>query len=149
MQNQEEIELREEKFKKLEILLANTRSDWSKRLKDLTKNLRLITTLVETNALISSYRAMLVENTADLSIKIRKFKSSFNINYKQLYHKYLNHDYKLLDKRIDIMIHADLSYKLNQIGLLEAQKNFYIDQVKGLDQMAWAVKNRISIESLL
>jgi hypothetical protein len=146
LSKEEKAELR---LKKLDIFLSVKRTEWKNRIKGLAEDLRDIKNITEITVFVSSYRAMLIENVADIAVKVRQRWSSYNVNYKLKYHSYMRYDFKLTDKRIDLMIQADLRYKLEEIGLLEVQLEFYKEAVKTLDQMTWGVKNRLQAENIM
>jgi hypothetical protein len=139
----------EERLEKLNIFLQEKRTNWKERIHEISEELRDIKNIVNITVLVNSYRSMLIENIADMAVKIRKRYSAYNANYKIKYHGYLRYDYKLSDKRIDIFVQSDLRYKLDEIGFLEIQLEFYKEAVKTLDQMTWAIKNRIQAENIM
>ncbi len=145
---EEDVEKIEERLEKLNEFLNTKRKEWTERVKSLAEDIRDVKKLSEVSVFVSSYRAMLVENIAEVAVKVRQRYSVYYVHYKQKYHSYMRYDFKLTDKRIDIMIQADLRYKLEEIGYLEAQLDFYKECVKTLDQMAWGIKNKIAIENL-
>jgi hypothetical protein len=149
-ENNDDLDKVEERLDKLNAFLASKRREWTNRIKGLAEDIREVSKLSDVTVYVSSYRAMLVENIAEIAVKVRQRYSSYYVNYKQSYHYYISrHDFKLTDKRIDIMIQADLRHKLEEIGQLEAQLEFYKECVKTLDQMAWGIKNKIAIENLV
>lgn len=146
----EKIEQAELRLKNLDDFLRERRIEWRERIEKLAKDLRHIDKLTEVSVLVSSYRAILIENIADISIKVRQRWSSYNVHYRQRYHYYITrHDFKLNDKRIDISIQADFKIKLDEIAYLEAQLEYYKEAVKTLDQISWQIKNRIAAENIL
>lgn len=148
-ENTEDVQKTEERLEKLNMFLSEKRKEWTGRVKTLAEDIRDVKKLTEVSVFISSYRAMLVENIAEIAVKVRQRYSVYYVHYKQNYHYYISrHDFKLTDKRIDIMLQADLRYKLEEIGYLEAQLDFYKECVKTFDQMTWAIKNKIAIENL-
>jgi len=139
----------EERLVKLDKFLHIKRVEWKDRIKVLAEDLRDIRNVSEISVLVSSYRAMLIENVADMAVKVRQRYSAYNANFKIKYHSYKHYDLKLTDKVIEKMILADLRYKLEEIGYLEVQLEYYKEAVKTLDQMTWAIKNRIQAETIM
>ena len=139
----------EERLDKLNNFLKEKRTEWTERIKGLAMDIRDISKLSDVSVYVSSYRAMLIENIAEIAVKVRQRYSVYYVHYKQKYHSYMRYDFKLSDKRIDIMIQADLRHKLEESGYLEAQLEFYKECVKSLDQMTWGIKNKIAIENLM
>lgn len=140
---------REIQLEKLDEFLKLKRIEWRDRIKSLSEDIKDIKKLAEVGTLVSSYRAMLIENIANIAVKSRRLHGTYNVFYKQKYHYYKNYDFKLTDKVIHVMAEADLINDLMEIGHLDIQLDFYKEAVKTLDQMSWAIKNRIAIENLM
>ena len=68
--------------------------------------------------------------------------------YKQKWIEYYKFDYKITDKQRERFIDADLSDDKQILDLLESQKAFIEGSVKTLDNMGFAIKNRLDISRL-
>jgi len=145
----EDKEKTEERLSNLDKFLKEKRNEWTIRIKSLSDDIKDIKKLTEVSSLVSSYRSMIIENIANIAVKSRRLHGYYNIYYKQKYYHYKQHDYKLNDKKMHIMIESDLTNELMEIGLLDIQLEFFKEAVKTLDQMGWAIKNRIAIENLM
>lgn len=136
------------KIVQLDEYLANQRSEWTSKIKELTQNLKEGINLEEVSAYTLSYRQILVENLATICGKIRTQKGTVDKLYKSKWIEYYKFDYKITDKQREKFIEADLSDDKQVLDLLESQKAFIEGSVKTLDNMGFAIKNRLDISRL-
>ena len=136
------------KIVQLDEYLANQRSEWTLKIKELTTNLKEGINLEDVSAYTLSYRQILVENLATIAGKIRTQKGTVDKLYKQKWIEYYKFDYKITDKQRERFIDADLSDDKQILDLLESQKAFIEGSVKTLDNMGFAIKNRLDISRL-
>tara|TARA_R110002096_G_scaffold426838_1_gene637065 strand:- start:105 stop:533 length:429 start_codon:yes stop_codon:yes gene_type:complete len=132
----------------LDDYLGTQRTEWTDKIKDLTVKLKRGLELDEVSAYTLSYRQILVEQLATMCSKIRSQKSTCHKAYKVKWIEYYNFDYKLTDKQREKFIDADISEERQILDLLESQKNFIEGSIKTLDNMGFAIKNRLDIEKL-
>jgi len=137
-----------DKVLQLDEYLSTKRIEWTDKIKDLTVSLKRGEKLEEVSAYTLSYRQILVENLATMSSKIRSQKSTVDKNYKLKWIEYFNYDYKLSDKQKEKFIEADLSDDRHIYDLLVSQKSFIEGSIKTLDNMGFAIKNRLDISRL-
>lgn len=147
LQNQETMS-NDDKLKAIEDQLSEQRDKWGSRLIELIKSINNVENLAETQVTMLSYRQMITDQMAKLNIRLRKVKSTYERNYKTKLLEYYNHDYKMSDKHKDAAVIADLHFIKKQISFLEIQIDYYTECVRTLDQMAWAIKNRINIATI-
>jgi hypothetical protein len=83
-----------------------------------------------------------------MSSKIRSQKATLDNNYKLKWIEYFNYDYKLSDRQREKFIDADLSDDRHVYDLLISQKSFIEGSIKTLDNMGFAIKNRLDISKL-
>ena len=83
-----------------------------------------------------------------MSSRIRAQKTTVDQKYKQKWIEYYQYDYKLTDKQRERFIEADLADDKQLLELLETQKQFLEASVKTLDNMGFAIKNRLDISKL-
>jgi len=136
------------KIVQLDEYLSSQRSEWTVKIKDLTENLKAGVLLEEVSAYTLSYRQILVESLATIASKIRGQKATIDKLYKQKWIEYYKFDYKITDKQRERFIDADLSDDRQILDLLESQKAFIEGSVKTLDNMGYAIKNRLDISRL-
>ena len=132
----------------LDDYLGTQRTEWTDRIKDLTVKLKRGLELDEVSSYTLSYRQILVEQLATMCSKIRSQKSTCQKAYKTKWIEYYNFDYKLTDKQREKFIDADISEEKHILDLLESQKNFIEGSIKTLDNMGFAIKNRLDIGKL-
>ena len=137
-----------EKVIQLDEYLSTKRIEWTDKIRDLTLDLKRGDKLEEVSAYTLSYRQILIENLATLSSKIRSQKTTVDKNYKLKWIEYYNYDYKLSDKQKEKFIEADLSDDMHIYNLLVSQKSFIEGSIKTLDNMGFAIKNRLDISRL-
>lgn len=132
----------------LDEYLSKQREDWTLKIKGLTEDLKLGNNLEEVSAYTLSYRQVLVEMLATMGNKIRSQKSTIDKKYKEKWIEYYNFDYKLTDKQRERFVEADISDDSHILELLQTQKSFIEGSVKTLDNMGFAIKNRLDISRL-
>ena len=137
-----------DKVIQLDEYLSTKRIEWTDKIKDLTVSLKHGEKLEEVSAYTLSYRQILIENLATMASKIRSQKSTIDKNYKLKWIEYYNYDYKLSDKQKEKFIEADLSDERHIYDLLVSQKCFIEGSIKTLDNMGFAIKNRLDISKL-
>ena len=139
---------KQEKLLKLDEYLNEQRLEWTQKIKDLTEDLKIGQNLEEVSAYTLSYRQIMIEQLASLGSRIRTQKSTCDRLYKQKWIEYYNYDYKLTDKQRERFLEADLADDRHMLELLDTQKAFLEGSVKTLDNMGFAIKNRLDISKL-
>ena len=134
-----------DKILKLDEYLGKQRLDWTDKIKELTINLKKGVNLEEVSSFSLSYRQILVEQLASMSNKMRAQKATVDQKYKQKWIEYYQYDYKLTDKQRERFLEADLAEDRQLLDLLETQKSFIEASVKTLDNMGFAIKNRLDM----
>ena len=143
-----EIQTELDKLNDLEKFLEKQRSEWGDRIVDLISKIRDFDNLSEAQVTMLSYRHMIIDQIAKININLKKRESSYNIQYKNKFLEYFNYDYKLNDKQKVNMVEADLSILDKQIGFLTSQIEYFKECIKTLDNVGWAIKNRLNINEL-
>ena len=134
-----------DKILKLDEYLGRQRLDWTDKIKELTVNLKKGVNLEEVSSFSLSYRQILVEQLASMSNKMRAHKATVDQKYKTKWIEYYQYDYKLTDKQRERFLEADLAEDRQLLDLLETQKSFIEASVKTLDNMGFAIKNRLDM----
>jgi D-mannonate dehydratase len=138
----------QDKLNDLDRFLEKQRSEWGDRIMEVIDMIRHMDKLSEAQVTMLSYRHMVIDQIARINITLKKRESAYNIQYKNKFIEYYNYDYKLNDKQKVNMIEADLSGLSKQIGFLSTQIDFFKECIKTLDNVGWAIKNRLSINEL-
>lgn len=136
------------KILKLDEYLGKQRLEWTEKIKSLTEDLKLGNNLEQVSSYSLSYRQILVENLTSMTIRIRSQKTTVDQKYKTKWIEYYNYDYKLTDKQREKFLLADLAEDNQLLELLESQKAFFEGTVKTLDNMGFAIKNRLDMTRL-
>lgn len=137
-----------EKTQQLDNYLNNQREDWTLKIKGLTEQLKIGTNLEEVSAYTLSYRQILVEHLATMGNRIKTQKATVDRRWKEKWIEYYNYDYKLTDKQRERFVEADISEDTNILELLNTQKSFIEGSIKTLDNMGFAIKNRLDMSRL-
>lgn len=143
-----EVETKPNKIQQLDEYLAAQRAEWTKKIREVADELKAGVNLPETSSYTLSYRQILVDMIASISSKIRAQKAKLDREYKTAWIGYYNYDYKLSDGQRVRFIEADLSEDYQILELLENQKDFFTNSVKTLDNIGFAIKNRIDMRQL-
>ena len=138
----------QDKLNDLDRFLEKQRSEWGDRIMEVIDMIRHMDKLSEAQVTMLSYRHMVIDQIARINITLKKRESAYNIQYKNKFIEYYNYDYKLNDKQKVNMVEADLSSLNKQIGFLSTQIEFFKECIKTLDNVGWAIKNRLSINEL-
>lgn len=139
-----------EKNKILQIdqFLGTQRSEWTSKIRELAKAFKNIDDLNDAMVTIPSYRQIIIEQIAQLNIKIKEQERKLSRTYKDAFIKYYEYDYKLTDKQKESFLKADMSDESMILSLLETQMDFMRESVKTLDNMSWAVRNKLQLNGL-
>jgi hypothetical protein len=131
----------------LENRLAKDRSDWKTNIQDLVQKLKNVRELSDCQVNMLSYRQMLLDKITDLKSVIYRRNNTYEKYYKTQYREYtLNYDIKLTSGEKHQFIKADLGALRNQIDILQSHIDYYQECIKTLDNMAFAIRNRIRLE---
>lgn len=137
-----------DKITQLDEYLIKQREDWTQKIKGLTEELKLGNNLETVSAYTLSYRQILVEHLATMGNRIKTQKSIVDKKYKDKWIEYYSYDYKLTDKMREKFVDADIADDTNILELLVTQKSFFEGSIKTLDNMGFAIKNRLDISRL-
>lgn len=137
-----------EKILELDQKLTAQRATWSNNIKELAKSLKNVNGMEETIAGVLSSRQTMVEQIAYLNTKIREQKNAINSRWREAYIRYYEYDYKLGEKQKERFIENDLVQDNTKLALLENQLDFMRESVKTLDNMGFAIRNRLALKDL-
>jgi len=132
---------------KLEELLNRDKTKWMSDIKALISDIRDIRKLADCQVTMLSYRQMLLDKVTDMRAMIYKRNLVWDRHYKQRYRDYcINYDIKLNQTERNSFIDADMGEFKLQLKMLESHVTFYQDCIKTLDNMGFAIRNRIRLE---
>ena len=102
----------------------------------------------ETIANVLSSRQTLVDQIAYINVKIKQQKKTIAARYREAYIRYYNYDYKLGEKQKEKFLENDLADDNMILSHLENQLDWLKDSVKTLDNMGFAIRNRLALKDL-
>lgn len=137
-----------EKILELDKKLSTQRTSWSNKIKELAQGLRSINQMEEVISEVLSTRQILIDNIAYISMKVKEQKATINTRYREAYIRYYEYDYKLGEKQKERFIETDLRDDNMILSHLENQLDFLRESVKTLDNMGFAIRNRLALKDL-
>jgi len=138
----------DDKLNEIENVLQKQRDEWGNKLVDLIHRIKNVESLADAQVDMLSYRQILVEQLTKFRIRARKTETTYEKQFKTRFISYFNYDYKINDKQKVDMVNADLFFYRRQLGLLEAQIEFFKESISTLDKMGFAIKNRVNFEEI-
>lgn len=131
----------------LEQRLIKDRTDWKNKIVDLVAQIKIMRSLSDCQVNMLSYRQMLLDKMGELKNTIYKRNAAWERYYKIEYREYsISYDIKLTSGEKHQFIRADLSALKNQIEMLQGHIEYYQECIRTLDNMAFAIRNRIRLE---
>jgi|TARA_B110000444_G_scaffold258772_1_gene300630 hypothetical protein len=128
--------------------LSAQRNEWSVTIRELAQGLRHINGMEAVIANVLSSRQTLVDQMAYINVKIKQQKKVIAGKYREAYIRYYNYDYKLGEKQKEKFLENDLADDNMILSHLENQMDWLRDSVKTLDNMGFAIRNRLAIKDL-
>ena len=102
--------------------------------------------LADVQVSMLSFRQMLIDKTVEFKNILYRRKSSWDKYFKTKYREYsINYDVKLNSSEKASFIKADLSALKTQINMIETHIEYYGECIRTLDNMAFAIRNRIKL----
>lgn len=98
--------------------------------------------------MVLSNRQKMIDHIAYINVKIKDQKRKIADRYREAYLRYYEYDYKLGEKQKERFIEADLADENAILSHLENQLEFFKESVKTLDNMGFAIRNRLAIKDL-
>jgi chromosome segregation ATPase len=137
-----------DKILELDQKLSSQRQEWSSTIRSLAAGLKSLNGMEETIANVLSSRQTLVDQIAYINVKIKQQKTKISGRYREAYIRYFEYDYKLGEKQKERFIENDLADDNMILSHLENQLEFLRDSVKTLDNMGFAIRNRLALKDL-
>jgi len=133
----------------LDSKLGEQRDKWSRKITSLANGIKTLSGMEIVIGDILQTRQLLVEQLMYIQVKSKEQKKSIDVKWKETWIKYYQYDYKLTDKIREKFLEAELGDDKMILSLLENQIDFYRESVKTLDNMGFAVRNRLAIKDLV
>lgn len=132
----------------LESRLLEDRKQWGSKISILIKDLKEVDRLAELQVMMLSYRQIIIEKIPEIKALLYKKNTSSDNYYKMLFRHYAtNYDLKINGGERERLIRTDLSPIQRQINLLQSHLDFYGECIRTLDNMAYAIKNRLTLHT--
>lgn len=132
----------------LEKRFKDERKQWLDDITKLVKSTGDTSKLNEAQVYQLSYRQMCVEKICEYRILLEKRQEMFDKQCASRFREYtLNYDVKLSSSEKQLFIQADCSELKLQIKMLTFQINFFEESIKTLDNLGFAIRNKIEIVS--
>lgn len=131
----------------LESRLTSDRTDWKNKINDLVLKIKNMNELAECQVSMLSYRQILLDKVTDFKTMIYKRNATWERYYRAQYREYtLNYDVKLTSGEKHQFIKAELGSLRTQIDMLQSHVDYYQECIKTLDNLAFAIRNRIRLD---
>jgi hypothetical protein len=131
----------------LESRLTKDRIDWKDKINELVHKIKNMSELADCQVSMLSYRQILLDKVTDFKTMIYKRNGTWERYYRSQYREYtLNYDVKLTSGEKHQFIKADLSALRTQIDMLQSHVDYYYECIKTLDNLAFAIRNRIRLD---
>lgn len=138
----------EEKTAVIEEKLKADREQWGTKISDLVSRLKDVSQLADVQVFMLSYRQMLLDKSSEMKGNLFKRNGDYEELYQKRFRYYtLEYDIKLTGGEKEKFVKADLMPIRRQINILESHIEFYSECIRTLDNMAFAIKNRITIHT--
>ena len=132
---------------RLEERLIQDRTEWKDKIKTLIVQSKDYHELAECQVFMLSYRQILLDKVSEFKSIVFKRKGTWDKYYKEAYRGYtIDYDIKLANGEKAQFIKADLAPLKFQIELIESHIDYYDQCIRTLDNMAFAIRNRIHLE---
>lgn len=129
--------------------LGEQRNAWTLKIQELARGIKTLSGMEIVISDILNIRQQLIEQLMYVQVKQKDQKRRNDVKWKDAWIRYYNYDYKLTDKIREKFIEAELGDDKMILSLLENQVDFYRESVKTLDNMGFAVRNRLAIKDLI
>ena len=131
----------------LEKRLAKDRDNWKGKISELVGKLKNMNSLADCQVMMLSYRQILLDKITDFKTTKNKRQATYDKYYKIQYREYsVNYDIKLTSGEKVAFIKADLANLRTQMDMLQSHMDYYQECVRTLDNMAFAIRNRINLD---
>lgn len=146
---EQEAKKEKNKITLLDEKLGEQRDKWSRKITALANGIKTLSGMEVVIGDILQTRQLLVEQLMYIQIKSKEQKKQLDLKWRDAWIKYYQYDYKLTDKVRTQFLEAELADDKMIHSLLENQVEFYRESVKTLDNMGFAVRNRLAIKDLV
>jgi len=138
----------DEKIATLESRLKQDRENWGKKISELVQTIKDVNKIADTQVMMLSYRQILLDKMSEMKSNLYRSNTNYESHYKSRFRYYtVDYDIKLTGGEKDRFVKSDLMPLKRQINILESHLDFYSESIRTLDNMAFAIKNRITLHT--
>ena len=132
----------------LEERFKEERTDWNDKIITLIESIKNTSKLAEAQVIQLSYRQMVQEKLAEYRILHEKRQEMFDKQNVERFREYkLSYDIKLSSAEIQAFVQSDCKALKLQIKMIQTQIVYFEESIKTLDNLGFAIKNKIEIMS--
>lgn len=136
------------KIIELDERLGKQRKGWSDKIRELAHGIKDIDGMEVVISEILHTRQTLLDQMAYINIKVQEQKKVLANRHREAYLRYYEYDYKLGEKQKEKFMESDLADDQIIMSQLENQVEFFRESIKTLDNMGFAVRNRLALKDL-
>lgn len=132
----------------LEERFKEERTDWNNKIITLVESIKHTSKLSEAQVIQLSYRQMIQDKLAEYRILHEKRQELFDKQTTDRFREYkLGYDIKLSSSEIQAFVQTDCKSLKLQIKMIHTQITYFEESIKTLDNIGYAIKNKIEIVS--
>ena len=132
----------------LEERFKEERSDWNDKIITLIESIKNTSKLAEAQVIQLSYRQIVQDKLAEYRILLEKRQEMFDKQNVERFREYkLSYDIKLSSAEIQAFVQSDCKALKLQIKMIQTQIVYFEESIKTLDNLGYAIKNKIEIMS--
>ena len=132
----------------LEERFKEERTDWNNKIIELVETIKHTSKLSEAQVIQLSYRQMIQDKLAEYRILHEKRQEMFDKQTVDRFREYkLGYDIKLSSSETQAFVQSDCKALKLQIKMIHTQIIYFEESIKTLDNIGYAIKNKIEIMS--
>jgi hypothetical protein len=132
----------------LEERFKEERNDWNEKIINLIGTIKFTDKLAEAQVIQLSYRQMIQEKLAEYRILHEKRQEMFDKQTVDRFREYkLSYDIKLSSSETQMFVQSDCKALKLQLKMIHTQIVYFEESIKTLDNLGYAIKNKIEIVS--
>lgn len=132
----------------LEERFKEERADWNDKIIKLVESIKHTSKLSEAQVIQLSYRQMIQDKLAEYRILHEKRQEMFDKQMTERFREYkLGYDIKLSSSETQAFIQTDCKALKLQLKMIHTQITYFEESIKTLDNIGYAIKNKIEIVS--
>jgi hypothetical protein len=132
----------------LEERFKEERTDWNNKIIELVESIKHTSKLSEAQVIQLSYRQMIQDKLAEYRILHEKRQEMFDKQTTDRFREYkLGYDIKLSGAETQAFVQSDCKALKLQLKMIHTQIIYFEESIKTLDNIGYAIKNKIEIVS--